>query len=150
MTRVTLSYNKYSENFSSETSYLIRIHGFPRILMQFELLENNGDVFGEAFEKYSPIYELMNDEIYEEEPSLQDLIYNDEIEELGELKSISLIGIISGSQVIIENSDFLSNWHKEFPSDFETESEDYSQILGFQNTYGEVIIIFLEDDSILD
>ncbi len=134
-----LSENTFLQNFGSIGNFVTKIHGFGIILMEGETYSHNGDVFVEAFNRFSPISQVAT--IGEDvEESLENLIKNPQIQST-ELKAKSLIGISGGGHFKIKNSKFNSNWHKEFPSDLPLLDSKYSQIFYFYFHSKEVLLL---------
>ncbi len=135
--QVLLSENTFEANFASKLDYVVRITGIPYLTLQNEYYINNGDVFPEAYSKYSKIAK-----IYTMAPEIEDsfpTILGNTSKQLTTLKAYSVLGIIGGGKVTIKDSNFLKNWHKEFPSDLQTLIPHTSQAITFHMHFGEAI-----------
>ncbi len=135
MKSLILKNNKFIQNFASSGSFGTKIHGFPIVILDQEYYKDNGDNFVEAFKKFSPIFKYSPSQ---NENSLENMIANSSLQN-SNLKSKSLIGIIGGGQAIINNCEFVSNWHKEFPKDLQISSLSYSQLIQFKYHSAEVV-----------
>jgi hypothetical protein len=134
-TTVSLRNNQFIFNFASVGSAITFLHGFGSVLIENEEYRDNGDVFLEAFQSYSPILS-SEQSLLEVEDFLENLITTTS-EEYSSLKSESIIEIVGASYIEIQNSIFESNWHKEFLFDIINPVTN-SQIVLFKFCNGEV------------
>lgn len=132
---VSIRNNQFNFNFASVGSAITFIHGFGSVLIDNDEYTDNGDVFLEAFQLYSPIIS-SEQSLLQVEDYLANLI-GTTTEEINYLKSESIIEIVGASYVEIKNSIFESNWHKEFLFDLINPVSN-TQIVLFKFCNGEV------------